>query len=123
MKQSMIVAGMVLLIWGGVAAAGMDDITGEVTKMEGEMVTVKMGDGSMKTIHVDPKGTKKEGEVKVGAHVTANVTPSSHANWIKVMKGDGMMKDGMKKDEMMKDGMKKDEMKGDGMMKQDGMSK
>jgi ribosomal protein S1 len=72
----------------------MGNVSGEVTKVEGEMVTVKMADGSTKAVHVDPKGTKKEGDIKVGTHVSADVTSSGHANWIKEMKEDqtGTMK-------------------------------
>jgi ribosomal protein S1 len=84
----------VSLLWAGTALAGaMGNVSGEVTKVDGDMVTIKMSDGSSKAVHVDPAGTKKEGEIKVGAHVTADVTSGGHANWIKEMKDDhGKMK-------------------------------
>lgn len=82
------------LLWTGAALAGaMGNVSGEVTKVDGDMVTVKMADGTSKAVHVDPSATKKEGEIKVGAHVTADVTSGGHANWIKEMKDDhGAMK-------------------------------
>jgi hypothetical protein len=95
MKKLILAAIAVSFIWAGTALAGeMGNVSGEVTKVEGEMVTVKMADGSTKAVHVDPKGTKKEGDIKVGAHVSADVTSSGHANWIKEMKEDqtGTMK-------------------------------
>jgi hypothetical protein len=75
------------------------------------MVTIKLADGTAKTVHVDPKGTKKEGEIKIGAQVTADVTSSGHANWIKETKAAGAKDEHMgtmKKDEPMGT-MKKDE--------------
>ena len=95
MKKLILAAIAVSFIWAGTALAGdMGNVSGEVTKVDGEMVTIKMADGSSKSVHVDPKGTKKEGDVKVGAKVTADVTSSGHANWIKEMKEDHS---GMKK--------------------------
>jgi hypothetical protein len=80
-----VIAGSFIL--AGTALAGeMGNVTGEVTKVDGEMVTIKMDDGSSKSVHVDPKGTKKEGDIKVGAKVTADVASSGHANWIKEVK-------------------------------------
>ncbi len=96
MKKLMMAVVAVSLIWVGAALAGADagNVAGEVTKVEGEMVTIKQADGTAKTVHVDPKGTKKEGEIKIGAQVTADVTSSGHANWIKETKAaGGMMKD------------------------------
>ena len=91
MRRLMMVAAAVSLIWVGSALAGeMGNVSGEVTKMDGEMVTIKMSDGTTKSVHVDPKGTKKEGEIKVGAQVTADVTSGGHANWIKEMKDEHM---------------------------------
>lgn len=87
MKKSVLAAIAVSLIWAGTALAGeMGNVSGEVTKVEGDMVTVKTADGGSKSVHVDPKATKKEGDIKVGAHVTADVTSGGHANWIKEMK-------------------------------------
>lgn len=106
MKRFVLMVLAVSLIWVGSAlAAAAGNVSGEVTKVEGEMVTIKAADGTTKTVHVDPKGTKKEGEIKVGAQVTADVTSSNHANWIKEVKDMGGMKDEhmgtMKKDEPM----------------------
>jgi uncharacterized protein (DUF2141 family) len=76
LKQLILAVAAVSLIWAGTAMAdAMGNVSGEVTKMDGEMVTIKAGDGSSKTFHVDPKGTKKE-------------TTDNHANWIKEVKGD-----------------------------------
>ena len=79
-------------------------VKGEITKMSGDMVDVKDSEGKMHAIHVDPKSTKKDGKLKVGAMVEADVNDMGHANSIKVegmmdMKGDmkGGMKDDMKK--------------------------
>jgi ribosomal protein S1 len=94
MKKFVLAAVAVSMIWVGTALAGAaGNVSGEVTKVDGDMVTIKMADGSTKSVHVDPAGTKKEGEIKVGAHVTADVTSGGHANWIKEMKDDhGAMK-------------------------------
>ncbi len=95
MKKFVLAGVAVSLMWAGVALAGeMGNVSGELTKMEGDMVTIKMADGSMKSVHIDPATTKKEGEIKVGAHVSADVTSGGHANWIKEMKDDhsGTMK-------------------------------
>ena len=106
MKRFVMMVLAVSLVWVGSALAdAAGNVSGEVTKVEGEMVTIKQADGTAKTVHVDPKGTKKEGEIKVGAKVTADVTSSNHANWIKEVKDMGGMKDEhmgtMKKDEPM----------------------
>jgi hypothetical protein len=91
MNKVVLAAVAVSLMWAGAALAGaMGNVSGEVTKMEGDMVTVKMADGSMKSVHIDPSTTKKEGEIKVGAQVSADVTSGGHANWIKEMKDDHM---------------------------------
>jgi len=94
MKRLILAAIAVSFIWAGTALAGdMGNVSGEVTKVDGEMVTIKMADGSSKAVHVDPKGTKKEGDIKVGAKVSADVSSSGHANWIKAMTEDhGAMK-------------------------------
>ncbi len=107
MKKLIMMVVAVSLIWVGAALAGADagNVAGEVTKVEGEMVTIKAADGTTKSVHIVPKGTKKEGEIKVGAKVTADVTSGGHANWIKEVKDMGGMKDEhmgtMKKDEPM----------------------
>jgi hypothetical protein len=56
-------------------------ITGEVTKIDGDMVTVKDMHGEEHMLHVD-KTTKKMGELKVGEHVMAEATDSGHAKSI-----------------------------------------
>jgi len=94
MKRFVMMVLAVSLVWVGSALAdAAGNVSGEVTKVEGEMLTIKAADGTTKSVHVDPKGTKKEGEIKVGTHVTADVTSSGHANWIKEVKDMGGMKD------------------------------
>ena len=97
MRKLVLAGAAVSLLWAGTALAGaMGNVSGEITKVDGDMVTIKMEDGGMKSVHVDPKGTEKEGEIKVGAHVTADVTSGGHANWIKAMSDDhdmGTMKE------------------------------
>jgi len=80
-----------VLLWTGVAAAAGEkgNVTGEIIKMEGDNLTVKTEDGQTKSIHVDPVETKKEGDLTLGARVEADVTPSGHANWIKVEQAAG----------------------------------
>jgi len=79
MKKLVMMVVAVSLIWVGAALAGADagNVAGEVTKVEGEMVTIKQADGTAKTVHIDPKGTKKEGEIKIGAQVTADETKAA----------------------------------------------
>lgn len=106
MKRFILMVLALSLVWVGSALAGaVGNVSGEVTKVDGEMITIKAADGTTKAVHIDPTGTKKEGEIKVGAHVTADVTSGGHANWIKAMKDMGGMKDDhmgtMKKDEPM----------------------
>jgi len=94
MKRFVMMVLVVSLVWVGSALAdAAGNVSGEVTKVEGDMVTIKAADGTTKSVHVDPKGTKKEGEIKVGAKVTADVTSGGHANWIKEVKDMGGMKD------------------------------
>ncbi len=62
-------------------------ITGKVTKVEGEMVTIKDDHGKEHMVHVDPKSTKKEGKIAVGAHVEADADDSGHAKSIHEVKG------------------------------------
>jgi hypothetical protein len=59
-------------------------ITGEIVKIEGDMVSVKDSTGKVQQIHVDPKATKKTGELKEGAKVTAQVDDKGHANSVEV---------------------------------------
>jgi hypothetical protein len=88
MKSKMLVLGAVLLMaWMGTALAMEGgNLKGKITKIDGAMVTVESADGKSKTVHVDPASTKKEGELKVGVNVTADVTEKGHANWITVEK-------------------------------------
>lgn len=89
MRKLMMVVAVASFLWIGSALAGeKGNVSGEVTKMDGEMVTIKMADGTTRSVHVDPMGTKKEGNIKVGAKVTADVTSGGHANWIKEVKGE-----------------------------------
>ena len=70
--------------WFGIALAATEgNVQGKVTKIQGEMWTIEMSDGKTKTVHVDPSATKKEGDLKVGVMVSADVTSGGHANWIK----------------------------------------
>lgn len=59
-------------------------ITGEITKIDGEMVSVKDSTGKVEQIHVDPKATKKTGDLKEGAKVTAQVDDKGHATSVEV---------------------------------------
>ena len=58
-------------------------IKGEITAIDGEMVTVKDEHGEEHMLHVD-KTTKKTGDLKAGAHVEANATKSGHTTMITV---------------------------------------
>ncbi len=87
------VAAVALLLWTGLAMADVPgSIRGEVTKISGDMVTIKTTEGKMQSFHVDPKTTKKEGQVNVGAMVSADVNNSGHATSVKVIQGKGMEK-------------------------------
>ncbi|MGB3940501.1 MAG: hypothetical protein WBK96_03290, partial [Candidatus Manganitrophaceae bacterium] len=48
-------------------------VSGEVTKVEGDMVTIKDEKGKEHPLHID-KTTKTSGEVKQGAKVEAEMT-------------------------------------------------
>ncbi|HEX9756255.1 MAG TPA: hypothetical protein VGB26_00475 [Nitrospiria bacterium] len=78
------------LVLGGIALAGegKGNLSGEITKIDGDMVTVKTEDGEDKKIHVDSASTKKEGNLEVGTHIAADVTSKGHANWIKEIEED-----------------------------------
>ena len=69
---------------GDMKGAMKGHIKGDITKIEGDMVTVKDAEGKEHMLHVDAKATKKEGEIKVGAHVEADADKSGHAKSIKV---------------------------------------
>jgi len=65
----------------GFAGGKKGHIAGEVTKVEGAMVTVKDDHGKDHMLHVDDT-TKKQGHVEVGVHVEAEVADSGHAKSI-----------------------------------------
>jgi hypothetical protein len=92
MKRYILALGVLFVAaWFGVALAGAEgNLKGKVTKIDGDMWTIELADGKTKSIHIDPATTKKEGELKVDAMVTADVTSGGHANWIKA---DGAMKE------------------------------
>ena len=66
-------------------AAGAHKVTGEVTKVEGDMITVKDAKGKEHKMHTD-KSTKMSGDVKQGAKVEAEMTDKGHATEISVKK-------------------------------------
>ena len=75
---------VMVLALAGVGLAGKT-ITGEIVKINGEMVSVKEDNtGKVEQIHVDPKATKKVGELKEGAKVTAQVDDRGHAQSVEV---------------------------------------
>ncbi|TAJ98635.1 MAG: hypothetical protein EPO39_17715 [Candidatus Manganitrophaceae bacterium] len=86
MKKSFGLVSLFVLLMGltGIGSAGQ--ITGEIVKIDGEMVSVKDSSGKVQQIHVDPKGTKKSGDLKVGAKVKADVQDNGHANSVEVEK-------------------------------------
>ena len=70
---------------GSEMGAKMDgNLSGEIVKISGEMVDVKDTTGKVHSIHIDPKTTKKTGELKVGIKVVADVNDMGHANSITV---------------------------------------
>lgn len=73
---------VMVLALAGVGLAGT--VTGEIVKIDGDMVSVKDDKGKIQQIHVDPKATKKTGELKEGAKVTAQVNDKGHAESIEV---------------------------------------
>lgn len=66
-------------------ASGDHKISGEITKVEGDMVTIKDDKGKEHKVHTD-KSTKMSGEVKQGAKVEAETTDKGHATAISVKK-------------------------------------
>ncbi|MBI3803631.1 MAG: hypothetical protein HY282_07685 [Nitrospirae bacterium] len=68
----------------GVSLAGT--ITGEIVKIEGDMVSVKDSGGKIHQIHVDPAATKKSGELKQGDKVKAEVDEKGHASSVESQK-------------------------------------
>jgi len=86
MKTKIMVVMAALLVWTGIAVANIaGNVNGEVTDIKGDMVTIKTSEGTMKSIHVDPSATKKEGMIKVGVQVSAEVNDKGHAKWVKVV--------------------------------------
>jgi hypothetical protein len=80
---------LLVVAFSGAGLAGSEmgakmegNLSGEIVKIDKEMVDIKDSAGKVHSVHVDPKGTKKTGELKVGAKVGANVTDSGHANSI-----------------------------------------
>lgn len=76
---------LALVAFVGTGFAGNQTIDGSLVKIDGAMYTVKNDKGDEKTIHVDPKSTKKTGDLKTGTKVQAEVDSSGHALWIKVV--------------------------------------
>jgi len=78
------------MAFSGVVLADMV-IKGKVVLISGisnDMYTVKTDNsqgfgGSEETFYVDPKMTKKTGEIKVGTEVEVEVNPNGTAYWIK----------------------------------------
>ncbi len=66
-------------------AAGEHKMSGEVTKVEGDMVTIKDDKGKEHKVHTD-KSTKMSGDVKQGAKVDVQMTDKGHATEISVKK-------------------------------------
>lgn len=60
-------------------------ISGEVTKVEGDMVTIKDDKGKEHKLHTD-KSTKTTGDIKQGAKVEAEMSDKGHATAISVKK-------------------------------------
>jgi hypothetical protein len=87
----LLIAAGVFAGWSSMAVAMDGNVHGKVTKIDGEMWTIEMEGGKTKMVHIDPESTKKEGDLKIGAMVSADVTSGGHAKWIKASK---MMKDG-----------------------------
>lgn len=96
MKKILGMIGSLLLVAAFVGAgfAGSEmgskmegNLSGEIVKISGEMVDVKDSSGKVHSIHVDPKSTKKSGELKIGAKVVADVNDMGHANSISVKEG------------------------------------
>ncbi|MBI3803458.1 MAG: hypothetical protein HY282_06815 [Nitrospirae bacterium] len=88
MKKLMMffVAAMVAFSFATVSfATGDHKVSGEVTKVEGDMVTVKDDKGKEHKIHTD-KSTKTTGDIKQGAKVDVDMTDKGHATAISAKK-------------------------------------
>lgn len=88
-KLSMMLGIAALTIWAGTATAAAERLEGTITKISGDMITLKMSDGKTKSVHVDPIKTRKQGELKVGAMVKADVNADGHADSIEVNESAG----------------------------------
>lgn len=96
MKIGLVIA-MSFVVFVSFSGVGLADmlIKGEVILISGisnDMYTVKTDNaqgfrGSEETFYVDPKMTKKTGEIKVGTEVEAEVNPNGTAYWIKAVNG------------------------------------
>jgi hypothetical protein len=92
MKTGMMIAAL-LMILVSFSGVGMADtiVKGKVILISGisnDTYTIKTEsnqgfDGSRETFYVDPKSTKKTGEIKVGTTVEAEVNINGTANWVK----------------------------------------
>ena len=90
-SKVLLLSAVILSAWFGMAMAGAEgNVSGEITNIDGEMWTIEMEDGKTTKVHIDAKSTKKEGDLKVGTLVTADVTSGGHANWIKVVEEEVM---------------------------------
>lgn len=78
------VAGVMTLSLATVGFAMKGHIKGKITKIDGEMITVTDAHKKEHMFHVDATATKKDGEIKLGAHVEVDADKSGHANSIKV---------------------------------------
>jgi hypothetical protein len=90
MKRIIIMATLLLMLasFVGIGLAETEIITGELVDIAGEMYTVKTESeqgfrGSRSTFHVDPKSTKKSGDLKIGMKVQAEIDHNGHAQWVK----------------------------------------
>jgi len=92
-KKGVMVATLLfaLIAFVGAGIAAGNKLNGTVVKIDGEMCTVKDDQGKEHMIHVDPKTTKKTGDLKAGAKVEAEVDAKGHANWIKVAEDENKM--------------------------------
>ena len=90
MKKGILFATLLFAVFAfvGTGIAGGNKISGDLVNIDGAMYTVKDKTDKEHTIHVDPKSTKKTGDLKTGVMVEAEVDSSGHALWIKVMEMD-----------------------------------
>ena len=92
MKKVIMMATLLLALasFVGIGLAETEIITGELVDIDiaGEMYTIKTESeqgfrGSRSTFHVDPKTTKKSGDLEIGMKVQAEIDHNGHAHWIK----------------------------------------